>query len=213
MENGYERSFLEKVIKEVESKQTQNNQNTFENLPTITLPWIPGVSQKLKRTYKKAGYRVAFKSNPNLQDILTKKNKVKLPDNSHPGVYSIPCGCGNVPPYIGQTKLKISSRINQHKDYVQKERWDMCGIAKHAQLCPVGSRFDKTKTIKIVQNKFDRSVREALEIQKHSSGQKYGGINLDDGQYLKTTFWVPFMHQLTRNENVKKFRVTRPNNQ
>ena len=48
----------------------------------------------------------------------------------------------------------------------------MSGIAQHAQLCPAGPLFDETKTIKAVQNKFDRSAREALEIQKYSSGPK-----------------------------------------
>lgn len=213
IENGYERSFLEKVIKDVESKLIRTDENQTESLPTITLPWIPGVSQKLRKVYKKAGYRVAFKSNPNLQDILTKKNKVKLPDNSHPGVYSIPCGCGNVPPYIGQTKLQVTSRIDQHKDYVRKEKWDMSGIAQHSRLCSVGPLFDKTKTIKAEQNKFNRSVREALEIQKNCSGPKHGGINLDEGQYLKTTFWIPYMHHLTKNEKDRRNKINRINQQ
>ena len=55
-------------------------------------------------------------------------------------------------------------------------------------------------TIKPIQNKFDRLVREALEIQRHESGPKQGGINLDNGQYLNTTFWVPLMATISKEE-------------
>ena len=190
--------------------ETPSDENTEgTNLPTITLPWIPGVSSKLRKAYKKAGYKVAFKSNPNLQAILTKKNKEKLPPNSHPGVYRIPCGCKQVPPYIGQTKLQISTRIEQHKGYVQKEQWDKSGAAQHARTCPVGPLFEETDTIKTIHNRFERTVRESLEIQKHRSGPKQGGINVDDGQYLKTTFWVPLMNEISKEEEERNRRRQR----
>ena len=55
----------------------------------VTLPWIPGVSPKLRSVYKKAGYDIAFKSGRNLSTILCAKNKTKLPKGSYPGVYKI----------------------------------------------------------------------------------------------------------------------------
>ena len=65
-----------------------------EKKQTITLPWIPGLSSKLKKIYRKAGFKVVFKSSLNIQRILTSKNKSKLPKNSFPGAYKIPCSCG-----------------------------------------------------------------------------------------------------------------------
>ena len=53
-------------------------------------------------------------------------------------------------------------------------------------------------------NKFNRRVREALEIQKHRSGPKQGGTNFDDGQYLNNTFWVSLMDHISKEENDRR---------
>ena len=209
IENGYKESVLRKLVKDVGEKinRAPGGEKTTEEttLPTITLPWIPGISPKLRKVYRKAGYKVAFKANPNLQTILTKKNKVKLPPNSYPGVYGIKCGC-SAPPYVGQSKKQIASRFEEHEYYVEKEQWQKSGAAQHARTCPAGPHFENMYTIKPIHNQFDRLVREALEIQKHGSGPKQGGINLDDGKFLNTTFWVPLMSTITKEENEKKRR-------
>ena len=117
VENGYNKEELLKMVQEVKYKEnadTSANQNsserdenginkTEEQSYTITLPWIPGVTPKLKKAYRKAGYKVVFKSGRNIGDILTAKNKTKLPKNSRPGVYKIPCSCG-ITPYRGGNK-------------------------------------------------------------------------------------------------------------
>ena len=208
-ENGYKENELKKIIEEVRKKFNQQlNQNvgtrnikeTPDDIkPTITLPWIPGVSPKLRKIYRKAGYKVAFKSNANLQTILTSKNKVKLPKNSYPGVYRIPCTCPKVPPYIGETRLKISTRTDQHKAYIEKEQWSNSGCASHSRYCEGVIKFEETETVKIIYNKFDRKVREALEIELNQCGPKQGGMNLDDGQYVKTKFWTPFLDKLRKD--------------
>ena len=212
IENGYDERTLRKLTREVESKvqtptELPSSRNDDEKA-TIVLPWIPGVSPKLRKAYRQAGYKVAFKANQNLESILTKKNKVKLPPNSQPGVYKIPCGCEKVPPYIGKTKVRITKRVNQHAEYVEKEEWHRSGAANHARTCPNGPLFENAETIKVEHKSFERSVREALEIQRHRSAPRYGGINLDDGQYLKTSFWIPFMDFITKEE---RERINRTN--
>ena len=83
---------------------------------------------------------------------------------------------------------------------MEKEEWYRSGAAKHARSCPNGPMFENAETIKVEHKSFERSVREALEIQKHRSAPKYGGINLADGEYLKTSFWIPFMDVVTNEE-------------
>ena len=215
-ENGYDENNLKKLAEEVKIKinapvipinPTPSEERT-EIPQTVTLPWIPGVSPKLKKAFRKAGYRVAFKANQNLKSILSKKNKVKLPPNSHPGIYKIPCACG-VAPYVGRTKLKTGTRINQHEGYVANENWEKSGAAEHARTCPLGPLFDEATTITVEHRKFERSVREALEIQRHRSAPRYKGINKDDGQYLKSTFWMPFMDLITKEEKDRDERRNR----
>ena len=211
MENGYEETILRKLCEEVENKintpstATPTSVEEAEPSQTITLPWIPGVSPRLKKVFRKAGYKVTFKANPNLQNILSKKNKVKLPPNSYPGIYKIPCPCG-VPPYIGKTKLRILKRTDQHEGYVAKEQWKNSGAAQHARTCPHGPDFGEVETVAVEHRKFERGVRESLEIQRHRSAPKFGGINLDDGQFLNTTFWMPFMDCITKEEIERRNR-------
>ena len=137
-----------------------------------------------------------FKSGPNLQTILTSKNKTRLPENSHPGVYKIPCKCNKTPPYIGETKVQIATRGGQHEMYVSKGQWEKSGAALHQRDCGCG--FAGIETIKVERNKFDRLVREALEIQYHQSGPSEGNINQDDGRYVKTKFWLPMFRSLRK---------------
>ena len=63
----------------------------------------------------------------------------------------------------------------------------------------------------MIHGNFERSVREALEIQRHRSSPKYGGINLDDGQYVKTNFWIPLMDEITKEEKERSRKITRRN--
>ena len=205
MENGYDAKVLKKLCEEVETKlntpiqEATPTEENEEQMQTITLPWIPGVSPSLKKAFRKAGYKVAFKANQNLQTILSKKNKVQLPPNSHPGIYRIRCACG-IAPYIGKTKLRIKTRIKQHEEYVNKEQWSKSGSAQHAQNCPMGPQFEEAETVTTESRNFERSVREALEIQRHRSAPRFDGMNQDDGQYVKSTFWMPFMDFITKEE-------------
>ena len=103
VENGYQHHDLLKILEEVKLKLYQthhhnnnnnnnnssssssnnnsnhnnNNKNNSQN-HTISLPWIPGLSPKLKKVYRKAGYNVVFKPNKNLQIQLMTKNKTRL---------------------------------------------------------------------------------------------------------------------------------------
>ena len=155
---------MKKAIKEIKEKSNTENVESMETpsedptqkFPMVTLPWIPGISPKLKKVYKKAGYKTVFKANANLQTILTSKNKVRLPKNSHPGVYKIQCKCNNVPPYVGETKAKISTRFKQHEAYVRNGHWEKSGAAKHQESRQAG--FEDIETIKIEDRYFDRCV-------------------------------------------------------
>ena len=204
-ENGYDNGELEKLIREVKSKHSpspsmeNNDAASDDTSKTIKLPWIPGVSPKLKKVYKKAGYKVVFKSGKNLGSILTTKNKMQLPKNSYPGVYMIPCNC-EIPAYRGETKKKVSTRLGEHEEYIRKNLSKNSGVALHASTCNGTIKFDEAKTVAVQTNKFLRKVRETLEIQKHDCHVSYGGMNPDKGQYVTTKFWIPFMKYLKNSE-------------
>ena len=103
-----------------------------------------------------------------------------------------------------KNQAKISKRTGQHEEYVEKKQWKRSGAAQHARTCPLGPLFDQAETITTEHRHFERSVREALEIQRNRSAPRYGGMNLDDGQYLHTTFWMPYMDWLTKEEKERR---------
>ena len=182
----------------VDENQTNNNNNTNNNTNnTFTLPWIPGLSPKLRKSFRKAGYKTIFKSNANLKTILTSNNKCQLPDNSLPGVYLASCNCGKK--YVDKTSLKVSTRMDQHKKSIRDEKWDLTGISNHANLCNAGFNWNNVKTLKVGARRFQRKVREALEIQlQNTAPHSEHGLNQDDGQYVTTKFWKPMFSYLQK---------------
>ena len=66
-----------------ENNDTNNNNNNNNNQNeeisrTVTLPWIPVSGPKLRKDYRKAGYKVIFKSGANLNTILTSKKQIAV---------------------------------------------------------------------------------------------------------------------------------------
>ena len=191
VENGYQKDKLNQLLLRYQNPKP-SNESKEEGEKLVTLPWIPGLSPKLRKVYKKAGYKTVFKSNRNLKTILTSKNKTKLPPNSHPGVYQLTCSCNKT--YIGETGCKISTRIQQHQKSIEDGKWDKSGISEHAKVCHGSIDWNNANTLCIESRNFKRKVREALEIQRNETGPIYQhGMNQDDGNYVTTTFWKPLM--------------------
>ena len=206
VENGYNHDILTKTIEEIRMKNNPSTDlsehtKTKSDIPTITLPWIPKLSPKLRKVYKKAGYKAVFKSGKNLQQLLTLRNKTKLPPHSFPGVYQIPCSAHPKNPYIGETKLQIRTRGIQHKQNVDKKQLEKSAIALHQSNCSGTIEWEKLKTIKVEAKRFEREVREALEIQFNQCGPEKGGMNIDSGKYLKTKFWTPLFASERNRQN------------
>ncbi|XP_065679047.1 uncharacterized protein LOC136093746 [Hydra vulgaris] len=73
-ENKYDEKILKDISDQGQKKRFANKTeipSNSNNLPTISLPWIPIISPRLRRIYRKAGYKTAFKSNANLKTLLT----------------------------------------------------------------------------------------------------------------------------------------------
>ena len=74
------------------------------------------------------------------------------------------------------------------------------GNALHSKSCRGNIQFDDTETLAVIYNTFDRKVRETLEIQKYDSHYTSGGMNTDKGQYVTTTFWIPFLKYMRNSK-------------
>jgi len=114
-------------------------------------------------------------------------------------VYKIPCSCG-APPYRGETKKRVITRLNEHKSNIEKGQVDKSAVALHKHKCEGQINFEEAETVAVVHNNFNRKIRETLEIQKHDCHVSDGGLNTDKGQYVSTTFWIPLLKYLRKAE-------------
>ena len=103
-------------------------------------------------------------------------------------------------PYSGETKKRTLTRIEQHRTNTEKEEWTKSAVALHSKDCNGRIEFENAKTVAVVRKKFDRKVRESLEIQKHDCHIDHRGMNPDKGQYLKKNFWYPMLKYLKKSE-------------
>ena len=198
-ENGYSESILTGIIDSYRKNQRSNqntvgveSESTDEVKNIVKLPWIPGVSVRLKKSFRKAGFKAVFKSGNNLSAILTARNKCKLPKNSSPGIYKVVCSCGKY--YIGETKLQVSTRIKQHQKNSFLGNTAHSGLCQHDSLCEVEIQWEEAETIKVEGRYYERKIREALEIQRQNAVQ--AGCNQDAGQYMANEHWLPIFRQI-----------------
>ena len=131
IENGYNNNDIETIINSYvppKERHTDSNEQPIDApFSTVSLPWIPGISQKLKKAFKQSNIKTTFKSGPNLRDILCKRNKSTIPKFSAPGIYMVPCSCNKK--YVGETGANIKTRINQHQKAVFECRLNDSALA------------------------------------------------------------------------------------
>ena len=88
---------------------------------------------------------------------------------------------------LGKLYLKFPLDWNNTKTL--DEKWELTGISGHAQNCQEGLKWIDVEFLKVLKRKFDRKVREALEIQfQESSPYNEHGLN---HELLETNVLVP----------------------
>ena len=121
-------------------------------------------------------------------------HKSKLPKNSLPGVYQIPCKCGTS--YVGETKKKISTRLTEHERDIFHGRWNKTGASEHAEHCQQGFEWDSSETLTVEPNWRARKIREALFIRQKLR-KNIDLVNRDTGN-LNTRQWDPILGLLAK---------------
>ena len=179
---------------------SRGNKNETDPKKFVSLPFIPNLGNKLKTVFKEAVFTAMFKSGRSLSSILTSRNKPKLPKNSYPGVYKVPCNC--MVNYIGHTGKKVITRGTEHEKAVFSGNWDDSALARHCQNCQQGINWEDFRTLSTQPYYYRRTIMEALEIQREEvSNPEHAIINDRAGLYVTTDAWKPFFKKLTSREN------------
>ena len=206
--NGYPIKLLETIIDRRRKKaegSASGPQAPTDTVPLVddkklftVLPYIPKLSDKLKRILKKHKLSVAFK-NSNITQNFFNNGKDKTSPILGSGVYRIPCSCGCF--YVGRTQQQLGERLSEHKSSIDKamrlrqrpEVFDSA-LAQHVYESPHHFiLFDETSIVAPVKG-LTQVFREAVEIKKHIH-QKVA-LNRDTGE----TFLSPIYDKIINSD-------------
>ena len=200
VENGYKRFELERIIADAtRPRRDSNGDAALTPAPKYTsMPFVPGIDGPLRKAFRRAGCKLAFKAPRNLSSILTSGNKPKLPPNSSQGVYFTPTGC--IRGYTGETGKMILTRNGEHAKAIFTGDSKNDALAAHKEDCQCSDRLDETQVIAVEPVWYRRKVREALEIRRLKTGpDEDRGLNKDNGDYVTTSTWNNLFNQINND--------------
>jgi len=197
-ENGHDADNLKSIATTMLTTPTQvpdTEDSETPSAPVLRLPWIPRIGPRIRKTMRKHGVKTVFTSAQSLSDMLC-NNKSELPRNSHPGVYLLRCQCQAF--YIGETKKRVHTRIEEHEMNVFKGNWKCSGATEHAKNCPQKFEWKEASTLSMEPNYRRRKVRESLEIRR-AQRSNHSVLNRDQGSMIRTDAWDVLMGRMKNN--------------
>ena len=144
---------------------------------TISIPYIQGTSEAIRRVLGQLGIRTAMRSSK-IKWSIVKGVKDKQKEEEIPGVvYAIGCGdCRKV--YVGETRRTAAQRVKEYKSDTRLGHLDKSAVAEHAHT--TGHHVHWTAmVVEREQHGRKRKVKEALHI--HRMTRKDGSMNQDRG--------------------------------
>ncbi|XP_044756971.1 uncharacterized protein LOC123315370 [Coccinella septempunctata] len=163
-ENNYPKYVIRRVVNKTKEKLDNTQQRNKEPTQYYRFPFIPGLSQKISRIFKRIGCTGAF-----YNKITTGKYFTKLKDcvptmSQSSVVYKIPCSnCEKT--YIGQTKQPLKDRIRQHRaDSNNITHRDKTALTSHTHREGHKFHFEGTTVLDHENNSYRRNISEMIHI-------------------------------------------------
>jgi hypothetical protein len=108
--NGYDHHLIDKIIHKTQNKRP----HTTTDKKFITLTYINKHSNRIANKFKKAGYKIAFRTLNKTKYALSNRTNPSHTDKfNNPGIYKLNCtDCDQF--YIGQTGRNFKIRYKEH---------------------------------------------------------------------------------------------------
>ena len=136
--NGYPKGFIKKQT----CPRGDETSQCDETCTTLTLPYIKGLSESIRRILSPLSIRVMFRPFTTLRQMLVHP-KDPVPVSKRKGVvYSIPCAeCPRT--YIGQTGRSLDLRLQEHRRALKNGDVTASAVAEH--VFTAGHQVDLSK--------------------------------------------------------------------
>ena len=187
LENDYKKSAIMTVKKRIEkSRQQQTLQTDETNVDTqkyISIPYIPGTSETLRRIFSKHNIKCTFYSNNTLRKYLSRPKDIVPAEQQNNIVYKIPCrDCEAT--YIGESKRSFKQRSSEHMRAVKNRDIEKNEIADHCWDKDHQMNWDNKKVIDRERNVYARKIKETIHSIKDDNHINSISYNLPD-------IWLP----------------------
>ncbi|XP_062703896.1 uncharacterized protein LOC134286309 [Aedes albopictus] len=162
--NGYDKPFVDKIIRKHKRKTQRNSITTLQpdtkEVKRVSLPFYPKITNPIKTTLHRQGLHVVHKSENTLRDLLCNL-KDKVPPDEQSGIYQIPCkDCPAV--YIGQTRRKVKVRIREHKNAVVSKKSNESSVAAHTVETDHEIDWGSAKIVKTTKRELDFTITSTV---------------------------------------------------
>ncbi|KAI8477848.1 Cartilage matrix protein [Branchiostoma belcheri] len=169
------------------------------------LPYIKGVTERLKRAYAKHNVSLFSKPGYTLRNALVSPKDPLLPSEKCGTVYKISCEmCGEV--YVGETERSLGERTDEHQKSVDRQD-GKSALSQHelkaGHRVTNGPILDIVKIIDQESRKSHRKIKEAVHIQLERAG-----MNRNEGWELPKSY-LPLLRK-EAGERKRSFTVYEP---
>ena len=141
---------------------SQNRDTETANKGFVTIPYIEGLSEKLRRAFRTAGVSTTFKPQNTLRSALVAPKDRTEPFKQSGIVYQIACADCDAS-YIGESARKLEKRLSEHKSTAGSSK---SAVREHV-VRSKGHQIDweNVKVLEREQKEFSRRVLEAIQIR------------------------------------------------
>ena len=163
------------------SQKRSLHQATKTRPPSIGLPYVQGLSERLSKTFRQHGVSVYHKPVNTLRSILVHPKDKTPKDKKCGDIYEITCDQDPAHVYIGETKRPLGKRFKEHTNLTIPT-----GVGDHCNATGHSVSLDNTKVLTREPQWTKRKVKEAIYIKRNSPS-----MNREQGYQL-----TPIYHQL-----------------
>ena len=141
---------------------------TITDPQTLTLPYIRGLAEAIRRILDPLGVKVVFRPLRTLRQMLVRPKDPVPVDERKGVVYSIPCvECSSV--YIGQTGRSLKQRVSEHRRALKNGDIQASALAEHVLKTGHAVDLSQSEVLDHHQHTTTRCMLESWYIQHNQA--------------------------------------------